>query len=66
MDKLEQLLVKCDSIDMGRKRDLKNVHAKRPPKFNPEDPEDLNDWGAELEQMTKRRREHNERHQPKP
>jgi len=50
---------------MGRKRDLKNVHAKRPPKFNPEDPEDLNDWGAELEQMTKRRREHNERHQPK-
>ena len=32
---------------------------------NPEDPEDLNDWGAELEQMTKRRRDHNERHQPK-
>jgi hypothetical protein len=25
----------------------------------------LNDWGAELEQMTKRRRDHNERHQPK-
>ena len=45
---------------MGRKRD-----KRPPPKFNPEDPEDLNDWGAELEQMTKRRRDHNERHQPK-
>lgn len=50
---------------MGRKRDLKNVDAKRPPTFNLDDPEDLNDWGAELEQMTKRRRDHNERHQPK-
>ena len=50
---------------MGRKRDLKNVHAKLPPKFNPEDPEDLNDWGSELEHMTQRRRDHNERHQPK-
>ena len=49
---------------MGRKRDLKNVHAKRPPKFNPEDPEDLNEWGEELEQMTSRRRMHNERHRP--
>ena len=31
---------------MGRKRDLKNVHAKRPPSFNPEDPDDLNEWGG--------------------
>ena len=49
---------------MGRKRDLKNVHAKRPPSYNPEDPEDLNEWGEELEQMTSRRRLHNERHRP--
>ena len=49
---------------MGRKRDLKNVHAKRPPLFNPNDPEDLNEWGEELEQMTSRRRVHNERHHP--
>jgi len=49
---------------MGRKRDLKNVHAKRPPQFNPNDPEDLNEWGEELEQMTSRRRVHNERHRP--
>ena len=49
---------------MGRKRDLKNVHAKRPPKFNPNDPEELNEWGEELEQMTSRRRLHNERHRP--
>ena len=43
---------------------LKNVHAKRPPQFNPNDPEDLNEWGEELEQMTSRRRVHNERHRP--
>ena len=49
---------------MGRKRDLKNVHAKRPPRFNPEDPDDLNDWGEELARMTERRRQHNERHKP--
>jgi len=49
---------------MGRKRDLKNVHAKRPPSFNPEDPDDLNEWGEELARMTNRRRQHNERHKP--
>ena len=49
---------------MGRKRDLKNVHAKRPPSFNPEDPDDLNEWGEELARMTDRRRQHNERHKP--
>jgi len=53
----------CFSI-MGRKRDLKNVHSKRPPRFNPEDPDDLNEWGEELAQMTHRRRQHNERHKP--
>ena len=55
-----QLCYRC----MGRKRDLKNVHAKRPPQFNPNDPEELNEWGEELEQMTSRRRLHNERHRP--
>ena len=49
---------------MGRKRDLKNVHAKRPPQLNPEDPETLNEWGEELARMTDRRRQHNERHNP--
>ena len=49
---------------VGRKRDLKNVHAKRPPSFNPEDPDDLNEWGEELARMTDRRRQHNERHKP--
>ena len=49
---------------MGRKRDLKNVHAKRPPSFNPEDPDDLNEWGEKLARMTDRRRQHNERHKP--
>ncbi|MGB0246930.1 MAG: hypothetical protein ACPGAB_00315 [Flavobacteriales bacterium] len=49
---------------MGRKRDLKNVHAKRPPSFNLEDPDDLNEWGEELARMTDRRRQHNERHKP--
>ena len=49
---------------MGRKRDLKNVLAKRPPSFNPEDPDDLNEWGEELARMTDRRRQHNERHKP--
>lgn len=49
---------------MGRKRDLKNVHAKRPPQLNPEDPERLNEWGEELARMTDRRRQHNERHNP--
>ena len=39
--------------------------CQAPSEVQPEDPEDLNDWGAELEQMTKRRRDHNERHQPK-
>lgn len=47
---------------MGRKRDLKNVHAKRPPQLNPEDPDALNEWGEELARMTDRRRQHNERH----
>ena len=51
-------------VRMGRKRDLKNVHAKRPPSFNPEDPDDLNEWGEELARMTDRRRQHNERHKP--
>jgi len=54
----------CCYSGMGRKRDLKNVHAKRPPQFNPNDPEELNEWGGELEQMTSRRRLHNERHRP--
>lgn len=49
---------------VGRKRDLKNVHAKRPPQLNPEDPETLNEWGEELARMTDRRRQHNERHKP--
>jgi hypothetical protein len=49
---------------MGRKRDLKNVHTKRPPQLNPEDPETLNEWGEELARMTTRRRQHNERHKP--
>jgi len=49
---------------MGRKRDLKNVHAKRMPSLNAGDPEDLNEWGEELARMTKRRRQHNERHKP--
>ena len=51
-------------VHMGRKRELKNVHAKRPPSFNPEDPDDLNEWGEELARMTDRRRQHNERHKP--
>ena len=54
----------CGFVHMGRKRDLKNVHAKRPPSFNPEDPDDLNEWGEELARMTDRRRQHNERHKP--
>lgn len=49
---------------MGRKRDLKNVHTKRPPQLNLEDPETLNEWGEELARMTTRRRQHNERHKP--
>ena len=49
---------------MGRKRDLKNVHAKRPPSLNADDPEDLNEWGEELARMTDRRRQHNERRKP--
>ncbi|HBS20791.1 MAG TPA: hypothetical protein DEA66_08080 [Flavobacteriales bacterium] len=51
-------------VPMGRKRDLKNVHAKRPPSYNPEDSDDLNEWGEELARMTDRRRQHNERHKP--
>ena len=51
-------------VGMGRKRDLKNVHAKRPPQLNAEDPETLNEWGEELARMTDRRRQHNERHKP--
>ena len=54
----------CGFVHMGRKRDLKNVHAKRPPSFNPEDPDDLSEWGEELARMTDRRRQHNERHKP--
>ncbi len=49
---------------MGRKRDLKNVHATRPPAFNSEDLDPLNEWGEELARMTTRRRHHNERHKP--
>ncbi len=49
---------------MGRKRDLKNMHAKRPSQLNHEDPETLNEWGEELARMTDRRRQHNERHKP--
>ena len=49
---------------MGRKRELKNVHSKRPPRYNPKDPDELNEWGEELAQMTHRRRQHNERHKP--
>jgi hypothetical protein len=45
---------------MGRKRDLKNFHRK--PGFD--DLEALNDWGDDLNQMTSRRRRHNERHKP--
>ena len=32
---------------MGRKRDLKNVHPKRPPAMPVDDPEALNEWGEE-------------------
>ena len=49
---------------MGRKRDLKNVYPKRPPAWNPEDPEDLNDWGEELHRMTEKRRRTHEQHKP--
>ena len=54
----------CGFVHMGRKRDLKNVHAKRPPSFDPEDPDNLNEWGEDLARMTDRRRQHNERHKP--
>ena len=49
---------------MGRKRDLKNVHAKLPSQLNPGDPDALNEWGEALARMTDRRRQHNERHKP--
>ena len=39
---------------MGRKRDLKNVHGKRPPSYSLEHPEALNEWGEEFARMTER------------
>lgn len=50
---------------MGRKRDLKNVHPKRPPAVPPDDLEALNEWGEELHRMTAHRRRTHERHRPK-
>jgi len=50
---------------MGRKRDLKNVHPKRPPAVPQDDVESLNEWGEELHRMTEHRRRTHERHRPK-
>jgi hypothetical protein len=50
---------------MGRKRDLKNVHPKRPPLVADGDAEALNEWGEELHRMTEHRRRTHERHKPK-
>ena len=49
---------------MGRKRDLKNVHPKRPPAMPVDDPEALNEWGEELHRMTEQRRRTHEQHKP--
>ena len=49
---------------MGRKRDLKNVHPKRPPAMFVDDPEALNEWGEELHRMTEKRRRTHEQHKP--
>ena len=51
-------------IGMGRKRDLKNVHPKRPPAMPVDDPEALNEWGEELHRMTEKRRRTHEQHKP--
>ena len=51
-------------IGMGRKRDLKNVHPKRPPAMLVDDPEALNEWGEELHRMTEKRRRTHEQHKP--
>ena len=51
-------------IGMGRKRDLKNVHPKRPPAMPVDDPEALNGWGEELHRMTEKRRRTHEQHKP--
>jgi len=51
-------------IGMGRKRDLKNVHPKRPPAMPADDPEALNEWGEELHRMTEKRRRTHEQHKP--
>jgi hypothetical protein len=50
---------------MGRKRDFKNIHGRRPPRFESSSSEALNEWGESMERMTERRRMHNERHLPK-
>lgn len=49
---------------MGRKRDLKNVHPKRPPAMRVDDPEALNEWGEELHRMTEKRRRTHEQRKP--
>lgn len=49
---------------MGRKRDLKNVHPKRPPAVPVDDLEALNEWGEELHRMTEKRRRTHENHKP--
>lgn len=49
---------------MGRKRDLKNVHPKRPPAMPADDPEALNEWGEELHRMTEKRRRTHELRKP--
>ena len=49
---------------MGRKRDLKNVHPKRPPAVPVADLEALNAWGEELHRMTEKRRRTHENHKP--
>ena len=51
-------------VPMGRKRDLKNMHLKRPPAGDSNDADALDEWGEELARMTARRRLHNERHKP--
>ena len=51
-------------MPMGRKRDLKNMHLKKPPAGDSNDADALDEWGEELARMTARRRLHNERHKP--
>jgi hypothetical protein len=50
---------------MGRKRDLKNVHMRRPPAVTEGDSEALNEWGEGLDRMTAKRRRTHENHRPK-